>query len=72
MRPFVVSNEAYIEERQWLQTGWLIWNEKSFKRDNFLLLPSTDYTDFSSKGAEPQDRAARCFEVPGDPVDRLG
>ena len=58
MRHFIVDAKAFLLNPNCLHEGIKLWEEVKSRRENFLLLPSQEYTGFSSKGAEPQDRAA--------------
>lgn len=53
-----VSCKAYVSEKDWLETGWDLWQSAPLPRENFLCLPKPDLQGFRDVGASDQDRVA--------------
>lgn len=78
-RAILISNDAYLVDRSWLQKGFEIWKEAPEDRQNFISLPTANCEGFRPVGAEPHDRAAltrwiyrtALEEVTGDQAEEM-
>ena len=57
-RPIIVSDGAYLGEKDWCTVGLQLWESTDQSRQNFVLLPGSNYNSFRAEGAEPVDRVA--------------
>ena len=53
-----VAAEAFFEDDQWQKPGLELWDGLDKSRENFVVVPNKNFEAFSSKGAEPEDRAS--------------
>ena len=63
-REINVSSEAYICAKDWLRTGYELWQAAPLPRENFIALPSRDLQGFRGVGAETRDRVVLTRQLP--------